>query len=482
MKLHCRYFFLPLVLATSLAAAGRAESPESPEAPKPPKQFDLAAIDAYVAAQVQHQGYVGLSLAILRDGKIIFAKGYGKRSLEPPAPVETDTSFAIGSITKQFTCACILLLAEEGKLSVRDPVAKYFPLLSRAKDVTLYDLMTHVSGYADYYPLDFVDRRMLQPITPDQLIKEYAGGKLDFDPRTRWSYSNTGYTILGRVVEKVSKEPLGTFLQRRILKRLNMEHSFFEPAADVPGLAKGYTSFALGPPEPATLEAGGWIYAAGGLYTSASDLARWDLALADGKVLNSESYRLMTTPTPMASGKVADYGCGLAISRRDGELVLRHSGAVSGFLAFNALVPRTQSAVVLLANAEHGNPGAVHSTLLNLLLKDQADNDGPAVPKVKGPAPEEVTRDFLHQMQAGTVDRAKLGEEFSHYLTQERIRAAAGRLKALGEPEKVEVVGVAERGGMEVARIRLTFKSAVVGGALYRTPDGKVQQLLFHKE
>ena len=185
---------LTLILASLFLAPAKPAEP-APKS-KPPESFDVAAIDAYVAAQVQEKGYVGLSLAIARDGQIVFAKGYGKSSLEPPADVGVDTPFAIGSITKQFTCACIFLLAEEGKLSVQDPVAKYYPNLTRAADITLYDLMSHVSGYPDYYPLDFVDRRMLKPIDVDKLIQEYAGGKLDFDPRTRWSYSNTGYMIL----------------------------------------------------------------------------------------------------------------------------------------------------------------------------------------------------------------------------------------------------------------------------------------------
>jgi CubicO group peptidase (beta-lactamase class C family) len=471
-----------LLLSLCLIAlpAGTADEPR--EASRPPKSFDTAAIDAYVAGQVHEKGFVGLSLGVVRDGKIVLAKGYGKRCLQPPADVETDTPFAVGSITKQFTCACVLLLAEEGKLSVRDPVSKYYPDLTRAGDVTLYDLMTHVSGYPDYYPLDFVDRRMLKPVALDKLIADYAGGRLDFEPRARWSYSNTGYMILGRVVEKVAGEPLGKFLQRRILAPLKMDHSFFEPGTAVPGLAHGYTSFALGQPEPATAEAGGWIYAAGGLYASATDLARWDLALADGKILKPESFKLMMTPVPLASGKTQDYGCGLLVARRDGETVLAHSGAVSGFLAFNAVVPRTRSAVVLLSNGEHVSPRPLYNTLLGLLLKDQADREGPAVPKIDGPPAKEVALHFLHQMQTGKVDRDKLGEEFSHFLNDKRLQAGAERLKELGEPEKVEVVNVSERGGMEVAQLRLAFKKATLVGTLYRTPDGKIQQLLFNKE
>ena len=215
-----------------------------------PKSFDLGAIDAYVAAQVREQGYAGLSLAIMRDGKVVLAKGYGKRILGEEAPVVPDTPFAVGSVTKQFTCACILLLAEEGKLSVDDPVAKYYPKLTRAGEVSLHDLMAHTSGYSDFYPLDFVDRRLVKPILLDALLAEYAGAKLDFDPSTRWSYSNTGYMVLGGIVEEVSGKPFGQFVKERILDPLGMTHSAVEPGSDWTGRVRGYTSFALGGSSP----------------------------------------------------------------------------------------------------------------------------------------------------------------------------------------------------------------------------------------
>ena len=260
----------------------------------------------------------GLALTIVRDGKIVLAKGYGKRLLEPAADVVPDTMFGVGSVTKQFTCACILLLAEEGKLSIDDRVAKYEPHLTRAGDITLHDLMTHLSGYPDFYPLDFVDRRLKRPIHTDALLAEYAGTKLDFEPGGRWSYSNTGYTLLGRVVAKVSGKPFGQFLKERILDPLGMTHSAFEPGPEVKDQTKGYTSFALGPLEPAEPEARGWLDAAGGLWASAPDLARWDLALMEGRVLKPASYRLMTTPRPLKSGHTTGYGCGLNV-RQEGE-------------------------------------------------------------------------------------------------------------------------------------------------------------------
>jgi CubicO group peptidase (beta-lactamase class C family) len=154
--------------------------------------FDPKATDALVAEKLEAGELIGLSLAVMQDGRIVLARGYGKRSLGSEQPVTEETMFAIGSVTKQFTSACIMLLAEEGKLSVNDKVGKYYPNLTRANDITLLDLMNHVSGYPDYYPLDFVDRRMLKSIEVDEVIRQYGTVKLDFEPGTRYSYSNTG--------------------------------------------------------------------------------------------------------------------------------------------------------------------------------------------------------------------------------------------------------------------------------------------------
>lgn len=463
----------PALAVFALAAPARADV-------APPRSLDPAAIDAYLTRQVRDNGYVGLSVAVVRDGKTVLSRGYGRASIKPEAEVRRDTPFAAGSITKQFTAACVFLLAEDGKLSVRDKVSKYYPHLTRADDITLYDLMTHAAGYPDYYPLDFVDRRLVKPVPPDDLLKEYAGGKLDFEPGSRWSYSNTGFVLLGRIVEKVSGKPFGEFLSERILKPLGMADTVFDPEPGRKGLAQGYTAFALGDPEPAPREAAGWIHAAGALYTTPDDLAKWDLALVSGKVLKPDSYRLMTTPRELTDGRVRDYGCGIGVVRRKGELVLRHSGAVSGFLAYNAVLPRTRSALVVMANAEHLDAGDIYEALLELLL--QAEAAAPDVPKVRGPGPKEAALDLLHQLQAGAVKRDNLGEEYSLYLTADRVRGAKERLGPLGEPVKVEADPPSERGGMEVTQVHFTFKTGKkVKALLYRSPDGKVQEFLLYK-
>ena len=202
----------------------------------------------------------------------------------------------------------------------------------------------------------------------------------------------------------------------------------------------------------------------------------------EGKVLKPESYRAMTTPRTLSGGKLSDYACGLGISRMDGDLVLRHTGGVSGFVSGNVFIPRVRSGLVVLSNADHVAAAQLRADLFRLVLQDSQERDAPVVPTINGPGPREAVLDFLHQMAAGKVDRSKLGEEFSIYLTDERVKAGGARLEALGEPKKIEVDPVHERGGMEVAEVKLTFEKVKVRASLYRSPDGKIQQLLFYGE
>jgi len=441
-----------------------------------PDTFDVRGIDAFLSAKVQEANRVGLSIAVVKDGHVVLAKGYGKRSLEDGQPVEADTLFAIGSVTKQFTCACVLLLAEDGKLSVHDPVAKYYPSLTRAPEITLLDLMNHVSGYPDYYPLDFVDRRMQQPIVEDELLRQYAGGKLDFEPGTRYSYSNTGFILLGRVVEKVSGESLGAFLQRRILKPLGMSHTVYEPDLSDPRLARGYTTFALSPAEYVPPEGKGWLCGAGGIYSTPGDLAKWDLALIDGKVLKPESYALMTAPRKLIGGQISDYGCGLALKTQGGRPVLSHNGAVSGFNTWNSMVPSTRSAVIMTCNLE-GGLGSLPGQIFALVMKEPPD-----VPVVKTTPAADAAKDLFGQLQVGKIDRRQLSDEFNRFLTDGKLAGAARRLRSYGMPQKAEVTSSHERGGMEVTTTRLTFKNGTLRALMYRRPDGIVEQFFVDRE
>jgi CubicO group peptidase (beta-lactamase class C family) len=486
-----------LAAASLAVAASLTVLAQAPSVPPAPLALDAPSLQAFLRQEVAARELVGLSLAVARDGKLTYAGAAGKSVLATGQAAGTETRFAIGSITKQFTSACILLLAEEGKLSPTDKVARWYPDLTRAGDITLLDLMNHVSGYPDYYPLDFVDRPMQKAIEPDALIRQFATRELDFEPGTRYSYSNTGFLILGRVVERVAGEPFGAFLGRRILDPLGMAHTTFEPRVD-PGteFAQGYVTFALGPPEIPVPEGPGWIGAAGAIYSTPSDLVAWDLALVGGRVLKPESLKLMTTPRKLADGSSAGYGCGLAVSTRNGTTLLAHNGAVAGFYALNTAIPATGSAMALFSNLDsYDAVNAVYRRLVASLLpppKSPAAEGAaasrkpatrePAGPDVAGPPAAEAARLMFGSLQQGRVDRALLGEEYSHFLTDEKIRGAAARLKPYGDPTKVDVESLSERGGMEVARTRLTFASGALKGLMYRTPDGRIQQFFVLKE
>ena len=465
-----------LALMAALATLSVGSSPSIAATVNLPATLDRSELDAFLEARVKEAKLVGLSVAVVKHGEVVLAKGYGRRSLADARPVEPDTLFAIGSVTKQFTCACILLLAEDGKLKVRDRVAKYYPDLTRAKDITLLDLMNHVSGYPDYYPLDFVDRRMQRAIDPDELLRQYAGGKLDFEPGAQYSYSNTGYILLGRVVEKVSRQPFGEFLAKRILKPLGLKHTVYEPEPNDPRVADGYTTFALSDPEAVAPEARGWIGAAGGIFSTPSDLAQWDLALSAGKVLKRASFELMTRARRLSDGRTSDYGCGLAGRWQGGRRVLTHTGAVSGFNASNAFVPDTRSAVVVMVNLE-GGLGELPADLLTLLLKVPA-----IVPDIAGLPPADAAKAMFAQYQAGRVDRSKLSEECNHFLTGAKLAEASTRLQRFGEPTKVDLLSRRERGGMEVSETRLHFASGALRTLMYRQPDGQVEQFFVNEE
>jgi len=232
--------------------------------------------------------------------------------------------------------------------------------------------MHHASGYPDYYPLDFVDRRMSQAIAPDELLRRYAGGKLDFAPGTRWSYSNTGFILLARVAEQVAGQPLGQLLDTRFFKPLGMNHTVYEPSPADHRLAHGYSSFALSPPTRVAAEAGGWLGGAGGICSTPSDLAKWNLALMEGQVLQSESWKLMTTARELPDGEVHAIRL-RRCARPAGRPACRHpQRRRQRFPCWSGMIPSTRSTLVMLCNLE-GGLGPLPSQVFALLAQGHHD-------------------------------------------------------------------------------------------------------------
>src|ERR1700691_667224 len=222
---------------------------------------DLAQkLDQTAEQALAQTGVPSASVAIVQNGEIAYTKGYGKARLDPPEPAEPRMRYSIGSISKQFTAASILLLEQQGKLSLDDKVGKYLPDLTRADEITIRMLLSHTSGYQDYWPEDYLMPPMLEATTAQHIMDTWGKKPLDFEPGTKWQYSNTNFVIAGRIVEMVSGEPLMQFLEEQVFRPLDMKEVW---SSDIKKLgdtdAQGYTRYALGPLRPSPKEGAGWM-------------------------------------------------------------------------------------------------------------------------------------------------------------------------------------------------------------------------------
>jgi len=462
-----------LAIATLATIAVSAQTPNRPAL----QSLAPADLDAFIARTVADQHAIGVTVGVMQDGKVIFNKGYGLANTARNTPVTTSTLFAVGSVTKQFTCAIALQLEQEGKLSFDDRVSRYRADFGHANEITLRDLGNHVSGYRDYYPLDFVDRPMAKEIAEDDLLKTFTGKPLDFPPGSRYSYSNTGYLLLGQIASLVSRKPFDQLLQERIFTPLGMTLTRFEPARGAAGLAEGYTQYGLGPAEVAIPEGRGWIGAAGGIWSTPDDLLKWDLALMDGKVINAKSWKAMTMPRELTGGRSSNYGCGQQLRDRGPLLVLVHSGGVSGFGARNAMIPATRSAVVVMANADYS--GGVLDAIQEAVLSKMMPVAN--APRVAGPPAREAALEMLRQIRSGTVDRSLLSDEYNAFLTPQRLAAMSKSLKDAGAISQIETGSIGERGGLEVSTLRMLAGTTPISTLMYRAPDGKIEEFLFSR-
>jgi CubicO group peptidase (beta-lactamase class C family) len=267
---------------------------------------------ATVSRVLSKSGAPSASVAVVRDGRIVFERAYGLAQIEPPMPATPRMRYAIGSISKQFTATAVLLLSEEGKLSLDDKVEKWLPDLTRANEVTVRQLLSMTAGYQDDWPQDYMLPEMSRPTQPMHILGKWAQKPLDFEPGTKWQYSNTNYVAAGLIVEKVSGMRLVEFLHTRIFDPLHMDSVYDVDQKPLPeGDPQRYLRYALGPPRPAPKEAGGWIYAMGELAMTAHDLALWDISMIDQTIMRPDSYRIMSSEARLADGSGTGYGLGV---------------------------------------------------------------------------------------------------------------------------------------------------------------------------
>ncbi|HEY3055898.1 MAG TPA: serine hydrolase domain-containing protein [Thermoanaerobaculia bacterium] len=430
---------------------------------------DTASIDKAVAEVLAKSGAPSASIAVVKDGKIAYVRAYGTANLEAKTPATPQMRYSIGSISKQFTAAAVLMLAEEGKLSLEDKVVRWMPELTRANDVSIRQLLSMTSGYQDYWPQDYVMPTMLQPATAQDIVNRWARIPLDFEPGTRWQYSNTNYVIAGLIVERVSGVPLLDFLQKRIFGPLQMTSVANVDLAPLGSEDPArYLRYAIGPLRPAPKEGRGWLFAAGELAMTASDLARWDISVIDQTLLKPASYRQMQTDTRLESGAGTRYGLGVSLAIVDGRRLVSHGGEVSGFTARNDVYPDDRTAVVVLTNLDATNASEQIASRIGNILFMPAGTEGPL----------EQAKKIFAGLQKGQIERALFTSNANAYFSETALKDFAVTLGPLGTPQEFTQIAQSLRGGMTLRRYRAVFPKKTLRVWTFTMPDGKLEQYM----
>ncbi len=314
--------------------------------------------DDYVQSHMQRQHIPGLSLAVVKKGKLILAKGYGLANVEHNVPAKPETIYQSGSLGKQFTATAVMLLVEEGKLRLDDKITKYLDGTPQAwKGITVRHLLTHTSGIKNYGPEDL---NLRQDYAEKELLQKVVSFPMDFAAGEKWCYSNTGYMLLGIIIRRASGEFYGDYLRKRVFTPLGMETARIISEEDiVPNRAAGYRLV------KGQLKNQEWVSpslnttADGSLYLTVLDLVKWDAALYTEKLLKRPSREQMWTPVKTTDGKSHPYGFGWSIGEFRGHKVVEHSGAWQGFQTYITRFVDDKLTVIVLANLGEANPGEI---------------------------------------------------------------------------------------------------------------------------
>jgi D-alanyl-D-alanine carboxypeptidase len=428
-------------------------------------------IDADVKQVLNATGVPSAQVGVVLDGRVAYTAAFGKARLTPDLPATVSMHYPVGSITKQFTAACVLLLVEDGKMTLEDPVSKWFPELTQAKDVTVRMLLSHTSGYSDYAPQDYTIPTWTKPADPLKIVREWATKPLDFEPGTKWQYSNTNFVLAALIVEKVSRQPFWSFLKTRVLDPLQMREVLNLDTDRARLEPEGTERHALGPLRPATLEAPGWYFGDASLAMPVGDLLKWDISMMDQALLKPESYKAMETEVLLKNGAPTGYGLAVDVAVRNGHRVISHSGEVGGFVAANVVMPDDRMAVAVLTNQEASSAAGTIATAVRGILEQPKASNGTS------PAEAQV-QSILNGLENGKLDRSVLTEDCRSYFSDQTVNDFASSLKPLGPVAEVKQTREMLRGGMTLRMFAVSFKSKRVNVSTYTMGDGKLEQFL----
>ena len=443
-------------------------------------------VDAYVTAEMKKQHIPGLALGVYRNGEIVKGQGYGLANVELEAPVKPQTIFQSGSVGKQFTATALMMLVEESKVSLDDPITRYFPDGPDFwKDIKVRNLLSHTSGLAEYES----DARtgpsgpfyLRMDFTEDELLKKIEGLPREFEAGEQWNYRNTNYVLLGFLIHKVTGKFYGDYLLERIFKPLGMTSTRIISEADIiPQRAAGY-QWVKG-----ELKNQDWVSptfnstADGALYFNILDLAKWDAALYTEKLIKKSSLDEMWTVMKLNDGKPnkANYGFAWSINHMNGHKVIEHGGAWQGFTTYIARYVDDRFTVVVLTNldAGHARPRKIAHNVAGLYIPEVRSSERKPI-EDKEPQVTALLRDTLQKIADGKADPEAFTPDLRAELFPERIHDLGEYLKSLGPAKSLDLVERKEEQGNRAYTYRLVHPDSTLFLTLQLTSQNKIAAL-----
>ena len=470
--------------AGAAPAAARAASSVAPHEMLSAAQ--AAPIADAVARTMAATGTLGVNVAVARAGEVVYANGFGLRDVAANLPVDAATIFPIGSLTKQFTAAAIMLLARDHHVRLDAKAAEYVPLAAHATEYTVRQLLQQTTGLANYtgVPAFFNSVATSATIAPDAMVAMIAREPLAFAPGSRFAYSNTNYVVLGMIVEAAARTTYGRFIAERIAKPLGLMHLTYGPPPSGSDVARGYE------PQTGKVAVTPWTpqatFAAGGLYATPADLVRWNEAFFGARLLDAATVREMTTPPQLAGDAKSNYAMGWLRDELDGHAMIWHNGGVIGAHARNAYFPAERISFVAFGNSASFDPMHIEREAFRALVPPSeaqlaADRKREASPAAgEDTAITAAAKAEYERWRAGDVDPARYSATMLAELNA-LVRQVAPGLEALGAP-----TAIVYRGKQAVPSLfatsyifRVTTPNGPVQYVYTVDREGKISGLLF---
>ncbi|MEP7038244.1 MAG: serine hydrolase domain-containing protein [Acidobacteriota bacterium] len=437
-------------------------------------------VDKYVRAQIAEQHIPGAAIAIIKNGKVIKIEGYGLASIEFNAPVTTETVFEIGSVSKQITAAAVMLLVEDGKINLDDKISKYLPNTPEAwKDVSVRNLLTHTSGVKSYTSLGGFELSKRYKV--NDFIKELSPQLLDFEPGSAYKYSNSGYSLLGYIIEAASGKNYWEFLQTRIFNPLKMNSTANrDPQFIIKHRAAGYE-----------WENGKFVgrdynltdlFSAGAIVSTISDMAKWDIALRDETLLKNESKAQIWKPFTLTGGKENPYGFGWNVGEFRGQKLLSHGGQTAGFAANISRYLDSNLDVIVLTNL--GTQG-LGSAIARGIAKIYIPSISLKALKIETPSDAKISKlisTALEDVSQNKFNPDLLSEDLIKTLSTERAKRENSRVAGFGKIKNLVFVGDDTSDGKRVYRYRAETANRIFLWRFAVNDEGKISEMTLEDE